>query len=150
MIQIRRYESSDAEAVSKLIRTTMRIANSGDYPMQRLQPLIDYFSPAKVERLGHERECLVAEEDREIIGTAALDGDELVTFFVDPGHQGKGVGSALLKELEAIAVLQGRGELRIEASLIGARFYEHHGYRRTGAILDGTAGPQISMRKRLQ
>ena len=149
MIQIRRFEPSDAKAVSNVIRTTMRISNAADYPMERLQPLIDYFSPAKVEQLSHERDCLVAEEEGEIIGTAALEGDELVTFFVDPQHQGRGIGSALLKEIEAIALCHGRRELKVDASLAGAAFYERHGYGRTGRILDGTAGPQISMRKQL-
>jgi GNAT superfamily N-acetyltransferase len=150
MIQIRRFEPSDAEAVSNVIRTTMQISNAADYPMECLQPVIDYFSPAKVAQLSHERDCLVAAEEGEIIGTAALDGDELVTFFVDPQHQGRGIGSALLKEIEAIALDHSRRELKVDASLTGAAFYERHGYERTGRILEGTAGPQISMRKQLR
>jgi GNAT superfamily N-acetyltransferase len=150
MIQIRRFESADAKAVSNVIRTTMRISNSADYPMERLQPLIDYFSPAKVEQLSHERDCLVAVEEGEILGTAALEGDELVTFFVDPQHQGRGIGSALLKEIEAIALHHGRRELKVDASLTGTAFYERHGYARTGRIWENTAGPQISMRKQLR
>jgi GNAT superfamily N-acetyltransferase len=150
MIQIRRFEPSDAKAVSDVIRTTMRISNAADYPMARLQPLIDYFSPAKVTQLSHERDCLVAEEEGEIIGTAALEGDELLTFFVDPQHQGRGIGSALLKAIEAIARHHGRRELKVNASLTGAGFYERHGYARTGRILEGTAGPQVSMRKQLR
>jgi GNAT superfamily N-acetyltransferase len=147
--QIRRYRSSDAEAVSAIIRTTMRESNTADYPAERLQPLIDYFSPQKVEQLSHERICLVAEEGGALIATAALDGDELVTFFVLPRLQGRGVGAALLAELETIARRSGLQLLRVDASLTGAAFYERNGYRRTGAILDGTAGPQISMQKRL-
>lgn len=150
MVQIRRFESSDAKAVSNVIRTTMRISNAVDYPIERLQPLIDYFSPEKVEQLSYERDCLVAEEEGEIIGTAALEGDELVTFFVDPQHQGRGIGSILLKEIEAIALRYGRRELKVDASLAGTAFYERHGYARTGRILEGTAGPQISMRKQLR
>ncbi len=150
MIQIRWFEPSDAKAVSNLIRTTMRISNAADYSMERLQLLIDYFSPEKVEQLSHERDCLVAEEEGEIVGTAALEGNELVTFFVDPQHQGRGIGSALLKEIEAIALHHGRRELKVDASLTGIGFYERHGYERTGHILEGTAGPQISMRKQLR
>ncbi len=87
-MRIRPYESTDAEAVSRLIRTTMRISNSADYPMDRLQPLIDYFSPEKVDQLSRERVCLVAEDGGEIVGTGGLEEDELVTFFVDPRRQG--------------------------------------------------------------
>ncbi len=149
MMQIREYEPSDAVQVSRLIRTTVRISSSEDYQMERLQPLIKYFSPAKVRQLSRERDCLVAEKDGPIIGTAALEGDELVTSFVYPEHQRRGIGSALLK-IEAIAARRGHGELWVDASIAGAEFYARHGYRRTGKSLDGTAGPQISTRKRLR
>ena len=147
MVGIRPYRSSDARAVSHLIRTTMRLSNRADYPMERLQPLIDYFSPEKVEALSRERICFVAEEAGEIVGTGALEGDELVTFFVAPQKQGSGIGSLLLGAVEGIAAEQGLRELRVGASLAGAPFYQRRGYERTGEILEGTAGPHVAMRK---
>src|SRR5687768_188786 len=99
-IRIRLYRSEDAEAVSSLIRSTMRISNSSDYPMEKLQPLMDYFSPAKVDELNQDRSCFVAEHEDRIVGTAALEGDNLVTFFVDPDHQRRGIGAALLRSVE--------------------------------------------------
>lgn len=147
MVHIRPYHASDAQTVSEIIRTTMRISNAADYPIERLQPLIDYFSPEKVEQINQERTCLVAEEDGRLVGTAALDGNELVTFFVWPDCQGRGVGATLLTRLEAIARVEGREELRADSSLTATAFYERHGYQRTGSVLDGTAGPQISLRK---
>jgi GNAT superfamily N-acetyltransferase len=127
----------------------MRRSNAEDYSEDRLQLLIDYFSPEKVQQINEDRVCLVAEIAGEVIATGALEADELVTFFVQPEHQGKGIGTALLFELERIAVTRGLGQLRVDASLTGALFYERHGYRRTGQILDGTAGPQVSMEKRI-
>lgn len=150
MIQIRPYRSADAEAVSEIIRTTMRISNSADYTPERLQPLIDYFSPAKVEQINQTRTCLVAEEAGEILATAGLEDNELVTFFVLPQHQGRGIGSALLQALEEAARQQGIDEIVVDASITGTPFYERHGYRRTGHTYDGTAGPQIGLRKRLE
>src|SRR5215216_7742405 len=107
MIVIRAFEPGDAEAVSALIRRTMRESNSRDYPLDRLQPLIDYFSPEKVRRLGQERVCLVAEIDQQLVGTAALDGAELATFFVLPEYQGQGIGIRLLGTIEEHALMQG-------------------------------------------
>jgi hypothetical protein len=57
---------------------TLRISNRADYAIERLQPLIDYFSPAKVE-INQERVCFVAEVDGKFISTGALEGDELRT-----------------------------------------------------------------------
>jgi hypothetical protein len=39
MIHIRPYRSSDADAVSQIIRTTMRISNSADYPLDMYKQL---------------------------------------------------------------------------------------------------------------
>lgn len=127
----------------------MSISNVADYPPERLRPLADYFSPAKVGELNRERVCLIAEEAGRIVGTAALEGGELVTFFVLPEHQGRGIGAALLGALEASARTQGRARLGVNASLTGAAFYERHGYLRTGETFEGTAGPQVPMGKPL-
>ncbi|HEX8394093.1 MAG TPA: GNAT family N-acetyltransferase [Longimicrobium sp.] len=150
MVQIRPYRSSDAQAVSEVIRTTMRVSNAADYPMEQLEPLIDYFSPEKVEQINRDRTCLVAEEDGQVIGTAALENDELVTFFIVPKYQGRRVGTALLERLESIAREQGVAQLKVGSSLTGAAFYERHGYQRTAGVVEGTAGPQILMRKLIQ
>lgn len=147
-VHIRPYQAGDADAVSVIIRTTMRISNSADYAVARLQPLIDYFSPAKVEQINQTRTCLVAEADGVVIATAGLEDAELVTFFVLPEWQGRGIGASLLQALEAAARHQGLSELKVDASVTGARFYEQHGYQRSGEILNGTAGPQVSMHKR--
>ena len=149
-VKIREYRSADAAGVSRVIRTTMRISNSADYPMDRLQPLIDYFSPENVEALNRERVCFVAEHTEEIVGTGGLEGDELVTFFVLPDRQRSGIGSALLAAIEGSALERGLSWLRVGSSLAGATFYERQGYQRTGEILEGSAGLHISLIKRLR
>ncbi|TWF56591.1 GNAT family N-acetyltransferase [Neorhizobium alkalisoli] len=58
--------------------------------------------------------------------------DELITdFWVDPAHQGQGLGKALLKEVEAEIVHQGFEIARIETHARNAEavgFFERHGY----------------------
>lgn len=147
---IRPYRLTDADAVSGIIRRTMHVSNSADYPLEQLQPLIDYFSPAKVEQINRTRTCLVAEANGQLVATAGLEDDEIVTFFVLPEQQGRGIGSALLQKLEAYARGQEIAELKLHASLTGAPFYARHGFQPTGEVMDGTAGPQISMRKQLE
>lgn len=149
MVKIRPFEPRDAAAVSALIRHTMAISNSADYPLERLQPLMDYFSPEKVLQLTYERICLVAEIEERVVGTVALEGAELCTFFIHPDFQGQGIGSQLLAEIERRAIEAGISAIHTDASLTGAPFYERRGYRRTGKEIDGTAGIQIGMVKTL-
>jgi len=135
--------------VSTLIAVTMRRSNATDYPAERLEALIAYFTPEKLRVLAQERDCLVAVSHDEVIGTAARDNEELATFFVHPDWQERGVGTRLLDELERNAHELGIKQLRVDASITGASFYERRGYRRTGAILAGTAGPQITLTKEI-
>lgn len=144
---IRNFEPNDSEAVSFVIRQTMRVSNSRDYPLERLTSLIEYFSPEKVLLLNQERHCLVAEIGTQIVGTIALEDSELVTFFVLPQYQRTGIGTLLLQAIEKIAVENKINLLRLEASITGTPFYEKLGYRRTGFVKDGTAGKQIGLEK---
>jgi GNAT superfamily N-acetyltransferase len=146
---IRNFEPKDAEAVSYVIRQTMQVSNSRDYPLERLEPLIEYFSPEKVLLLNEERHCLVAEVDNQVVGTAAIEHSDLVTFFVLPEYQRTGIGAQLLQAIEKVAVENKINLLKLEASLTGAPFYEKFGYRRTGCVKNGTAGKQIGLEKNI-
>ncbi len=149
MVIIRAFAPHDAEAVSALIRHTMRVSNSRDYPLARIQLLIDYFSPEKVLLLSQERVCLVAEVDQQVIGTVGLEETELVTFFVHPDHQGQGIGAQLLAAIEERARALGITRITVDASITSAAFYAKMGYLRTGVEREGTAGTQIGMEKQL-
>jgi GNAT superfamily N-acetyltransferase len=157
MVMIRAFEPHDAQAVSSVIRHTMAVSNIDDYAIERLQPLMDYFSPEKVLLLSHERLCLVAEvhaqseekDETQIVGTIALEGAELCTFFILPEYQGLGIGSQLLTAIETMALEAGIAAIHMDASLTGVSFYEKRGYQRTGMDIEGTAGMQVGMVKRL-
>jgi putative acetyltransferase len=147
MTLIRKFRFADAEKVSALIRFTMAHSNIQDYAFERLVVLIDYFSPAKIEQLNQERDCFVAELENLIVGTAALEGATLQTFFVHPAYQKQGIGTRLLGEVEQSARRKGLTHLKANASITGTAFYERHGYVKTGKVFEGVAGKQIEMEK---
>lgn len=149
MIKIRNFAPQDAEAVSSLIRETMKISNSRDYSLDILEPLIEYFSPDKIIQLSKERYCLVAETNRRVVGTIAIEDAELCTFFVHPDFQGKGIGTELLKAVEKLAFDKGIRKIKVGSSVTGVFFYEKSGYRKTGIEKEEAAGRQIQMEKTL-
>ena len=69
---------------------------------------------------------------------------------VDPRWQGRGLGSAVLRELERRARVAGATSVVLNARDSAQRFYEQHGYRMEGpaeTLFSGVA--HVRMRKRL-
>lgn len=84
--------------------------------------------PAQPRREGQVR--LVAELDGEPVGIGALfpDKSELDAVYVLPSAARKGVGTALVREIERIAVERGVKRLHLDASLNAEPFYLAMGY----------------------
>lgn len=148
-ILVRRFEKNDAIQVSSVIRETMMKTNLDDYPLSILKPLHDYFTPSKVEILANERYCLVVEEDGEIIGTGAIEEDELKTIFIIPKYQKNGIGKRLIENLEKYAISKQISKIKVPASITGIRFYEKVGYKKGDAFISKHAGQQTWMTKEL-
>ncbi len=80
---------------------------------------------------------ILAEADGRIDGFAMTTGTHLDMLFVAPGAQAKGIGSALLAEVE----IRGVRTLECFRDNIAARdFYERHGWRLTRAYRRGFIG----------
>ncbi|MEL6672043.1 MAG: GNAT family N-acetyltransferase [Bacteroidota bacterium] len=146
---IRTYQPGDEFGLSELIRTTLLQSNGKDYPLSILQPLIDYFSPEKVKILAGERYCLVALAAGRIVGTGALEDQELKTIFVLPEFQGKGIGKAIVQQLEAYARTKDIAFIHLPASITGKAFYLSLGYEEGETFMSEHAGQQTWMKKYL-
>ena len=71
-MNIRRFENSDAEAVSQLIRTTIHISNKKDYPAELMDALIETETPEHILERASWTHFYVAEEGERIIGCGAI------------------------------------------------------------------------------
>jgi GNAT superfamily N-acetyltransferase len=95
---------------------------------------------------------LVAARGPSLVGYAALRGAELTALFVRPSAARRGVASALLARIEALARRRGVARLRVDAALSGVAFYRARGFRgiRTVAVpLPGGAMIAVRMTRRL-
>lgn len=69
----------------------------------------------------------VVEEAGRVVAFCSLKGDRVAALFVQPGHQGRGLGGRLLNHVKA---LRGRLELSVYTENRSARkFYDRHGFR---------------------
>lgn len=134
-MNIRRLNAEDANAVSELIRKTIRISNVKDYPEDLMDQLIAVETPEHVLERSSWTHFYVVEEEGEIIGCGAIgpywgkeDESSLFTIFVDPDHQRKGIGRKIIDTLEQDEFAIRARRIEIPASITGVPFYLKSGY----------------------
>lgn len=95
---------------------------------------------------------LVAESDGEIIGWSARDGgaDYVPDLWVDPDHQGRGTGRALLEYLFSLMRREGieRARIATHARNVGAiRLYERCGFALVWRGMERSEAMQMDVEK---
>lgn len=96
------------------------------------QQLQDWFRP------GSEFETRVAVVDGVPIGHFTVYGHQLVHLFVEPGHQGMGLGRHLLAQGEAMIAADGHTDFELHArvdNLAAIAFYETAGWTVTDRLI---------------
>jgi GNAT superfamily N-acetyltransferase len=75
---------------------------------------------------------VVAEMEGDVIGFGGIDieaVEQLKWLYVLPEHQGNGIGSKILEELERVGWSSGLSAIRLHAAPNAVEFYRRHGYR---------------------
>jgi putative acetyltransferase len=133
-IRIRRMRSGDACAYLQVQRAAVRWIAAKDYP----PAVIEQWAPLPITegaiaevRANRENEIrLLAEIDDEIVGMGAIipARNELRACYVAPQAAGRGVGSAIVRQIERIARQHGLTWLELDASVTSEKFYAGLGY----------------------
>jgi GNAT superfamily N-acetyltransferase len=96
------------------------------------QQLHDWFLP------GSDCETVVAVDGGTPIGHVTVSGHRLVHLFVEPGHQGRGLGRRLLARGEAMLAADGHTHLELHArveNVTATAFYGSHGWTVTDHLI---------------
>ncbi|MEN3584432.1 GNAT family N-acetyltransferase [Streptomyces sp. ZYX-F-203] len=136
---IRRYETSDEAAVVDLWSRAAKPAHPflvGEGEGERARKLREIYLPMA--------ENWVADDAGTVVGLLGLLGDEVGGLFVDPVHQGRGVGRLLIEHAATL-----RGALRLEVFEANDRargFYRLMGFEDHGTRVDEESGhPLVTM-----
>jgi putative acetyltransferase len=157
-IVIRPMRGDEARLFLEIQRAAVRGLATSDYP----DWVIDEWAPLPITdtalaffRLNLDDEIrLIAELDGEPVGIGALvlANSELRACYVIPAAGRKGVGSALVAEMERIAQQHGLTHLDLLSSLTAERFYRALGYeieeRVAHTLTSGAAMAAVKMGKR--
>ena len=127
-IEIRRAAEGDADAISRIIVRALRETNAKDYPPEVISTLVLNFAPERVALLIANRQVYTAIVEGIVIGTASLQGSVVRTVFVDPDHQGKGMGARLMDVVESLARARSITRLSLRSSITAHGFYKKLGY----------------------
>lgn len=132
---VRRFEDKDAEEVSVLIVTTLRITNIKDYSLEYIENAVNVLQPANILERAKCTHFYVVCDDEKIVGCGAIgpywdkkDESSLFTIFVLPEYQGKGVGRSIIETLEKDEFFLRAKRVEIPASITGTPFYLKMGY----------------------
>ena len=148
----------DARRFLEIHHAAVRGIAAKDYPTSVVdawaRPITDQSIERFLENRDHEIR-LVAEIDGEPVGVGAfvVSHCELRACYVAPTATRRGVGSALIVEIERIAQQHGVDHIRLESSITAEQFYSALGYevesRGELLIAPGVPMAAVKMRKRL-
>jgi GNAT superfamily N-acetyltransferase len=118
---IRRATSDDAAAISGVF---VRARDE----MRYLPRIPEEHRPLLGGRFLERAEIWVEEHGGHVVGFVGLREDEVSHLYVEPGQQGRGIGTGLLDHAKSLR--PDRLELWVFQKNDGARrFYERHGFR---------------------
>ena len=134
-MEIRRFKNDDAIELSNMIIETVKTSNSRDYPNQYIEMNVLSHSPeALIERSQNSHMYVICDETK-IIGCGAIaeywgsnTESILLTIFVMPGYQGKGVGRKIIGALEKDEYFTRANRIEIPSSITAVEFYKKMGY----------------------
>lgn len=153
-LRIRRARPADAAALARVMAAAVRGVAAGTYPPRTLAAWgsLPALYHAWAMTAGGET-VLVAERRGRLLGYAGLRGAEVTALFVRPSAAHRGVASALLARVEALARRRGVRTLRVDAALSGVAFYRTRGFAGRRAVsvpLPGGALAAVRLAKALR
>lgn len=127
----RKAKSADQAAIWQVRAASIRGLCKSHYAENQTESWARVPVPDDFAAVIRDREFVVAESDGSIVGFGFLSQNmgDLDALFVDPRFAGRGIGTAILTSLEAIARCAGLQRVSLSSSLNARGFYEAAGYR---------------------
>lgn len=152
-MRIRPATSADTEQMAVAHKDSIAELCSACYPAEAVSKWVGVIAPGIYESAIADKVTLVAEVDGHVVGLGILNlmCREIDAVYIHPRVKGRGIGAAILAELERTALADGAQVLTLRSTVNALGFYKHHDYIETGRtsheLPDGTRLQCIAMRK---
>lgn len=154
-VTIRRFADGEEAAVSELIRETLLVSNSADYPEPFLREIIENHNAQTIARQAQEAHMYVVCAGGRIIGCGGITGywgstteSYLLSIFVHPDYQGQGIGRRIVMTLEEDDYFRRAWRTEIGSSITAVNFYRHLGYVYKNGVTEPDQYGVIRLEKR--
>jgi putative acetyltransferase len=129
-VTIRAARTEDTNAICRVHRASIFGLSGNHYNEEQLEDWVVSLDPDQLHAAIAEADGIayVAEDNGRIVGFSVLCDCVVRAVYVDPSAARRGVGSSLLKAVEAAATDLGIRTLYVYASLNSRCFYENNGY----------------------
>lgn len=122
------FRESDLEEVCELVRVTVDTSYAAVYPPRVVEFFHQYHERAIIVSDAEGGHTIVVRSGETLVATGTRIGTTVRRVFVRGDWQRRGIGQAVMKELEAEAVTAGVSRLDLSASLPAKDFYLRLGY----------------------
>lgn len=131
-ITIRKYQPSDAKFLAEIFYNSIHSINIYDYSAEQINAMAPTTSldPKNWEQKWSKLAPFVALSSSKIVGFAEFEPNgHIDCFYVHHEYQGKGVGSALMKAIEAEAKEKHISRIYADVSITAKSFFVGKGFQ---------------------
>ena len=130
-MRIRLSKPDDAAALARLHRGTIRSINAQHYTQAQIAVWSGRTNARRFRDSHTVAVRYVAVEADKIIGFVDFKKEDSETFwglYVHKDFLGRGVGSALMRKAQQVAIAMGARKFKLEATITAKAFYERMGF----------------------
>lgn len=152
---IRPFRDGDETGMAGLVARTLRVSNRDDYAPEYLEKIAEGHSPAFFARQAKDARFYVVCDGDRLVGCGGITGyrgstaeSYLLSVFVLPEYQGRGIGRRIMETLESDAYFRRARRIELGASLTAVGFYRKLGYEFKNGVTAPDKDGVVRMEKR--
>lgn len=152
--EIRPCAPGDETAMAELVAYTLRVSNRTDYTPEYIEAIVKSHDPAFFAERAADSHFYVVRAGERIVGCGGITGYRgsvtescLLSIFVHPDWQGRGLGKRILETLEADPFFKRARRTEVAASLTAVGFYRRLGYSFKNGVREPDPSGVVRMEK---